>query len=73
MPLTSPSGPAVARLLLRGVAAVSLVAWLSLGVQVLPLFGRLGISPIAARLDGARATVSVWEAPTWLWLTASDD
>ncbi|MCK6523428.1 lipase maturation factor family protein [Myxococcota bacterium] len=73
MPLTSASGPAVARLLLRGVAGVSLVAWLSLGAQALPLFGALGISPIAARLDGARAQVSAWEAPTWLWLSASDD
>ena len=72
MTLPSASGPAVARLLLRVVAAVSLVAWLSLGAQVLPLFGALGISPIAARLDGARAAVSLWEAPTWLWLTASD-
>ena len=49
------SGPEVARLFARGLALVSLVAWLSLGGQVHVLIGSRGLLPGADFIEAARA------------------
>jgi hypothetical protein len=66
-------GPLTARLYLRLLALVSLVAWLSIGVQLRLLIGAHGLLPIARLLDEARAQgVSFFAFPTLFWLGASD-
>lgn len=63
----------MARLFLRGLALVSLVAWLSMGSQILLLVGAHGLLPIAPLLDEARRQhVAVLTAPTIFWWSASD-
>jgi hypothetical protein len=49
----APSGPAVARLFQRALAAVFLLAWISLGVQVRTLIGERGLTPLWAFLEQA--------------------
>lgn len=50
-----PPGPAVARLYHRSLGAVSLVAWLSLLVQIKLLIGWRGLSPVQTLLINLRA------------------
>ncbi len=68
------SGPAVARLFHRLLAASFLVAWLSLGAQVTTLIGHDGLLPLEPFLASART--SGWptaaQLPTLLWLAAGD-
>jgi hypothetical protein len=67
------SGPALARLYHRLLAALFLVAWASLGVQVDVLIGSRGLLPAAPFLAAARAQgQGVGQIPTVFWLTASD-
>ncbi|HEY3665991.1 MAG TPA: lipase maturation factor family protein, partial [Polyangiaceae bacterium] len=50
-----------------------LLAWLSLGAQVLVLVGAHGLLPVASWLGALRSHGVSWaDAPTWLWLGASD-
>lgn len=63
------------RLFLGGIAAVWAVAFGSLGVQVLGLFGARGIVPLAPRMAILGADLrglARLEFPTLLWLDASD-
>ncbi|MEO6953098.1 MAG: lipase maturation factor family protein [Polyangia bacterium] len=63
----------MARLFLRGLALVSLIAWLSMGSQILLLVGSHGLLPIAPLLDEARRQhVAMRTAPTLFWWSASD-
>jgi len=73
------SGPAVAQLFHRALAAVFLVAWISLGSQVRLLIGEHGLLPVADFVEAARArhVLSLLDFPTvfrWLpgdaWLVA---
>ena len=67
------SGPAVAQLFHRLLAAIFLIAWASLGVQVDVLIGSRGLLPAADLLAGARAQgVGFAHLPTILWLGATD-
>ncbi len=67
------SGPAVARLFQRLLALTFAVAWLSLGSQVLLLVGSHGLLPAAPWLAALRSHGIGWtDAPTWLFVTASD-
>lgn len=67
------SGPAVARLYHRLLAAIFLIAWASLGVQVDVLIGSRGLLPVAPFLDAARSHgLGVLQFPTVFWLDASD-
>src|SRR6185295_5978758 len=59
------SGPAVARLYHRLLAAIFVIAWLSLGVQVDVLIGSRGLLPLEPFLAAARAHgLGVMELPT---------
>jgi hypothetical protein len=67
------SGPAVARLYHRLLAAIFLIAWASLGVQVDVLIGSRGLLPAAPFLDAARLQGrGIAQLPTVFWLDASD-
>jgi hypothetical protein len=68
------SGPEIARLFHRLLAVVSLVAWLSLGVQIDVLAGSRGLLPAAPWADAMRsAGVSLAEVPSFfVSLGASD-
>ena len=71
-PLTG-SGPAVARVFHALLAVHLLVAWASLGVQVLPLIGPDGLEPAVdhfARL-AARPGISFLDAPSLFWFGAT--
>lgn len=72
---TAPSQIRTAGLLLRGVALVYLVAFVSLAVQVEGLYGSEGILPVSGYLDwlGARWGADAWRIhPTLFWLGSSD-
>ena len=71
---SSGSGPAVARLFQRLLAATFLVAWLSLGSQVHLLIGSRGLLPVAdlAQSLRTRGDVSFWEFPSFLRAYPSD-
>jgi lipase maturation factor 1 len=67
------AGPAVARVFHGLLALHFLVAWASLGVQVLPLIGPEGLEPAVdhfARLS-ARPELGLLDAPSLFWLGAS--
>jgi len=68
------SGAAVATVFARGLALVSLIAWVSLGVQVQVLIGSRGLLPAADFIEGARAQpgVSLSDLPTLAWWFNSD-
>jgi hypothetical protein len=67
------SGPAVAQLFHRLLAAIFLVAWGSLGVQLDVLIGSRGLLPVAPFLAAARDHgLGVAELPTIFWLNAGD-
>ena len=67
------SGPAVALLYQRSLAAIFLIAWLSLGVQVDGLIGSRGLLPAASLLATAAGHgVGFAELPTLFWLNAGD-
>ncbi|HXC52925.1 MAG TPA: lipase maturation factor family protein [Candidatus Limnocylindrales bacterium] len=66
---------AAARLLLRSIALVYLIAFVSLAVQIKGLYGARGILPAAQYLDylSQRLGPDAWQAhPTVFWLGASD-
>jgi len=67
----------VAELFLRGLGAVYLCAFVSLGVQVVGLVGAQGIEPAAELLALARdrlgAGGAVFALPTLLWLSGASD
>ena len=58
----------------RGLALVSLIAWVSLGVQVQVLIGSRGLLPAADFIEAARAQpgVSLSDLPTLAWWFHSD-
>jgi hypothetical protein len=68
------SGPAVGALFGRLYALISLVAWLSLGVQVRVLIGSRGLLPLTDFMEAVRsaAGVSPGRVPTIFWITQSD-
>lgn len=67
------SGPGVARLYHRLLAAIFLIAWASLGVQVDVLIGSRGLLPLAPFLEAARTQgLGPAQIPTIFWLDASD-
>ena len=67
------SGPRVARLFHRLLAAIFLIAWWSLGRQVDVLIGSRGLLPAAAFLAAARLRgMGVFQLPTVFWLGDSD-
>jgi uncharacterized membrane protein YphA (DoxX/SURF4 family) len=59
----------VATVFAQGLALVSLIAWLSLGVQVQVLIGSHGLLPVAEYIEAARAQpdVSLFDLPTLAW------
>ena len=73
-PWTFGSGPDVAALFGMLLALISLIAWLSLGVQVRRLVGSHGLLPLADFIDAAReAGVARWQRlPTLFLWTQSD-
>ena len=73
-PWTFGSGPDVARLFGMLLALVSLIAWLSLGVQVRRLIGARGILPLADFIEAARdaGVARVGKLPTIFLWTQSD-
>lgn len=68
------SGPRVARLFGFSLAGAWLVAWWSIGIQLLPLSGRHGLLSAHAFFARARAAGSPtwWQAPSHLWLWDGD-
>jgi hypothetical protein len=67
------SGPGVAWLYHRLLAAVFFVAWVSLGVQLDVLIGSRGLLPAASFLTAASAHgIGPAQLPTIFWLDASD-
>ena len=68
------SGAEVGNLFAQGLAVVSLIAWLSLGVQVQVLIGSRGLLPVADTVEAARAQpgVSLLDLPTFAWWFHSD-
>lgn len=72
-PVPIEAGPRVARAYQGLVAALCLVAWLSLAVQVHALMGRRGLMPFVELLDAAaRQGGDFADLPTFLWWTRSD-
>jgi hypothetical protein len=71
---TFGSGAEVATLFARGLAVVSLIAWVSLGVQVQVLIGSRGLLPVADFIEAARAQpgLSPADLPTLAWWFHSD-
>jgi hypothetical protein len=71
---TFGSGPDVARLFGMLLALVSLVAWISLGVQVRRLVGVHGLLPVADLVEAAReaGVARWWRLPTIFLVTQSD-
>ena len=74
LPWTFGSGADVAAVYGTALAAISLVAWLSLGVQVRRLVGSHGLEPVATFVAAAReAGVARWaRLPTIFLWTQSD-
>jgi lipase maturation factor 1 len=74
LPWTFGSGAATASLFDTLLAAISLVAWLSLGVQVRRLIGSHGLLPVGDFIEQARgAGVATWaRLPTIFLWTQSD-
>lgn len=72
--LRSPSGPAVASLFHRALAAVFLIAWASLGSQISLLVGSRGLLPLGDFVAAARAegTLSLSAFPSLLTLAPGD-
>jgi len=71
----SASHARLARLFLRLLGVVYLIAFLSLAVQVEGLVGSRGILPVGALLDWVRARTGAeryWLLPTLSWLDPSD-
>ena len=69
-----PSGPAVAALYHRLLAAIFLVAWTSLGVQVDVLIGSRGLLPAAELLAAAGAQrLGIATLPTVFWWVGASD
>jgi hypothetical protein len=68
------SGPAVATLFARGLAVVSLIAWVSLGAQVRVLIGSRGLLPAAELIESVRERhdLSFFDMPTFAWWFHSD-
>ena len=73
-PWTFGSGPSVAALFGMLLALVSLIAWVSLGVQVRRLIGGHGLLPLADFIEAARtANLARWaRLPTIFLWTQSD-
>ena len=70
---TRDSGPDVARLFLRLLAAIFCVAWASLGWQLDVLIGQRGLLPAAPFLEAVRAQgVGFAQVPSVFWLRADD-
>jgi predicted DCC family thiol-disulfide oxidoreductase YuxK len=60
---------------LRLLGAIYIIAFASLGVQILGLVGEAGIAPVGRYLDAARqgwGVAAYWRMPTLLWLNSSD-
>jgi hypothetical protein len=67
------SGAAVGTAFARGLALISLIAWLSLGVQVQLLIGSRGLLPAADFIEKVRALdLSLLDIPTFAWWFHSD-
>lgn len=67
------SGPAVARLFQRLLAVVFVIAWASLGVQVLELIGDRGLLPSAPFFAAVRGNgVAFTQLPSLFWLGVDD-
>ena len=68
------SGAAVATVFARGLAVISLIAWVSLGVQVRVLVGSRGLLPAADFIEMVRARpdLSLLDVPTLAWWFNSD-
>jgi hypothetical protein len=74
LPWSFGSGPDVARLFGMLLALISLVAWLSLGVQVRRLIGAHGLLPLADFIEAARdAGVARWSKLPTIFLWAQSD
>jgi hypothetical protein len=73
-PALSGSGPVIARLFDRVLAAIFLVAWISLGSQIDLLAGRRGLLPVEGVVSSLRAMdASFLDVPTlFTWTGASD-
>ncbi|MBW2551513.1 MAG: lipase maturation factor family protein [Deltaproteobacteria bacterium] len=57
----------------RGLGAVLLLAFVSLGVQAMGLFGSNGVMPISMFVDAAKsAGHSFWQHPSALWWASGD-
>ena len=68
------SGAEVATVFARGLAIISVIAWVSLGAQVQVLIGSRGLLPVADFMAAARAEpgVSLADLPTLAWWVHSD-
>jgi hypothetical protein len=64
----------VGALFAQGLAIVSLIAWVSLGVQVQVLIGSRGLLPAAEFIESVRAgpDLSFFDVPTFAWWLHSD-
>ncbi|HKU37802.1 MAG TPA: lipase maturation factor family protein [Polyangiales bacterium] len=74
--LTDGTDSVVATLFVRGLGVVFAIAFASLLVQVVGLFGTHGISPLADHLALARERLGADAAlhfPSWLWLCGAGD
>jgi len=71
----APSYALASGLFLRGLGVVYAIAFASLAVQALGLYGARGILPVAELLDLARerfGSAAALEMPTLFWVAASD-
>src|SRR5262245_26417712 len=74
--LTEPRADLVATLFVRGLGVVFGIAFASLLVQVVGLFGTDGIAPIVEHLALARQRLgagAVLQLPSWLWLSGASN
>src|SRR4051812_19024267 len=69
-----PSYRRVRWLFLRGLGAVSYVAFRSLRAQVIALYGERGLTPLKSRLDTLESTLRrrLIDQPSVLWWGSSD-
>jgi len=68
------SGPVVGGVFARTLALVTLIAWVSLGVQVRLLIGSHGLLPVADFIASVRTQpeISFFDVPTLFWVFHAD-
>ncbi len=59
-------------LFLKGIALIYLIAFCSLAVQLLGLYGSQGLAPIRETMQWVRTTQQFWHVPTLFWFQDTD-